>query len=482
MALSTVDVDFAKGQIDVLLQELFLHPNGQIPAYEWNFSDVNPPVHAWATIFLYRTEQALRGKGDLDFLKRSFQKLALNFTWWVNRKDRFGKNIFEGGFLGLDNIGVFDRSAPLPGGGYLEQADGTAWMALFCQNMLEIALELAASDSTFNDMATKFTDHFLWIANALNQVGPDGMWDEEDGFYYDVLRLPDGSATRLKVRSLVGLLPVCATTVIEPWQRDRVPNAMSLLSERLKRMPELTRDIHPTGPGFLGVGGRGIAALVNPERLRRILTRVLDEKEFLSPYGIRALSRFHEENPYVLTADGREHRVKYLPAESDSGLFGGNSNWRGPVWMPTNTLLIRALMSYYLYYGDNFQIECPTGSGNKMNLYEVSQELVRRLERIFLRDESGRRPVFGGAEKFQNDTHWRDNLLFYEYFHGDNGAGLGASHQTGWTGIIAKLIEMFGRMDAKQFLAAGKRGAFGVQEDRYQDDLALNLSPGVGKR
>ncbi len=482
MALSTVDVDFAKGQIDVLLQELFLHPNGQIPAYEWNFSDVNPPVHAWATIFLYRTEQALRGEGDLDFLKRSFQKLALNFTWWVNRKDRFGKNIFEGGFLGLDNIGVFDRSAPLPGGGYLEQADGTAWMALFCQNMLEIALELAASDSTFNDMATKFTDHFLWIANAMNQVGPDGMWDEEDGFYYDVLRLPDGSATRLKVRSLVGLLPVCATTVIEPWQRDRVPNAMSLLSERLKRMPELTRDIHPTGPGFLGVGGRGIAALVNPERLRRILTRVLDEKEFLSPYGIRALSRFHEENPYVLTADGREYRVKYLPAESDSGLFGGNSNWRGPVWMPTNTLLIRALMSYYLYYGDNFQIECPTGSGNKMNLYEVSQELVRRLERIFLRDEAGRRPVFGGAEKFQNDPHWRDNLLFYEYFHGDNGAGLGASHQTGWTGIIAKLIEMFGRMDAKQYLAAGKRGAFGVQEDRYQDDLALNLSPGVGKR
>ena len=296
IALSTVDVDFAKEQLDLLLQEFFLHPSGQIPAYEWNFGDVNPPVHAWATIFLYRTEQALRGEGDLDFLKRSFQKLLLNFTWWVNRKDRFGKNVFEGGFLGLDNIGVFDRSSPLPCGGHLEQADGTAWMALFCQNMSEIAIELAASDPSYAEMATKFIDHFLWIAKAMNQMGPDGMWDEEDGFYYDILRYPDGRAARLKVRSMVGLLPLCAATIIEPWQRERVPRATAMLLERIKRMPELSECIHPTGPGHLGVDGRGIAALVNPDRLRRILSRVLDENEFLSPYGIRALSRFHADH------------------------------------------------------------------------------------------------------------------------------------------------------------------------------------------
>ena len=469
MALSTVDVDFAKGQLDLLLQHYFLHPSGQIPAYEWNFSDVNPPVHAWATIFLYRTEQAMHGAGDLDFLRRSFQKLLLNFTWWVNRKDRFGKNLFEGGFLGLDNIGVFDRSAPLPGGGHLEQADGTAWMALFCQNMFEIAMELSTVDPGCEDMATKFTDHFLWIAKAMNQLGPDGMWDEEDGFYYDVLRLPDGTASRLKIRSAVSLLPVCACTVIEPWQRDRIPHAMAQAVERLRKRPELLNYIHPTGPDHRGVGGRGIFALVNQERLRRILTRMLDENEFLSPYGIRAVSRFHEANPYVLTVDGQEYRVKYSPAESDSGLFGGNSNWRGPVWMPLNALLIRALMAYYLYYGDNFQIECPTGSGNRMNLFEVAHEIARRLTRIFLRDESGRRPVFGGASKFQNDPHWKDYLLFYEYFHGDNGAGLGASHQTGWTGLVAKLIEIFGRLDGEHYLAAGKRGAYarlaGSEED-----------------
>ena len=472
IALSTVDVDFAKEQLDLMLQEYFLHPTGQIPAYEWNFSDVNPPVHAWATIFLYRTEQALGGEGDLEFLKRSFAKLMLNFSWWVNRKDRFGKNVFEGGFLGLDNIGVFDRSAPLPTGGHLEQADGTAWVSLFCQNMFEISVELAAHDSYFEDMAMKFADHFALIANAMNRVGTDGMWDEEDGFYYDVLRLPDGRATRLKVRSMVGLLPLCATSVIEPWQRERVPRVMTLFRDRLQRMPQLLKGIHPTGPGHLGYGGRGIAALVNPERLRRILSRMLDEKEFFSAYGIRALSRYHAEHPYVFNVNGHEYRVNYLPAESDTGMFGGNSNWRGPIWMPVNALLIRALLSYYGYYGDSFKIECPTGSGKQMNLFEVAREISNRLTRIFLVDKSGRRPVYGGTEKFQTDPYWKDYVLFYEYFHGDNGAGLGASHQTGWTGTVAKLIEFFGRIDGQQLLEAGKAAAFVRKEPARDKQVA----------
>jgi len=465
IALSTVDTDFAKEQLDLMLQTLFLHPTGQIPAYEWNFSDVNPPVHAWASIFLYRTEQALKGAGDLEFLKRSFGKLMLNFTWWVNRKDRSGKNLFEGGFLGLDNIGVFDRSAPLPTGGYIEQADGTAWVSLFALNMLEIALELASHDEYYEDMAMKLAEHFLWIAHAMNQLGPDGMWDEEDGFYYDVLRLPDGSARRLKVRSMVGLLPLCATTVIEPWQRERMPRVVKTLRERLERMPELRDSIHPTGIGHighLGFGERGIAALVKPDRLRRILTRMLDENEFLSRYGVRALSRYHQDHPYVVQVEGREYRVNYLPAESDTAMFGGNSNWRGPIWMPVNALLIRALLSFYLYYGDSFKIECPTGSGKMMNLFEVSREIANRLTRIFLRDKSGRRPVYGGTEKFQTDSAWKDYILFYEYFHGDNGAGLGASHQTGWTGLVAKLIEVFGRLDEHQFLDSGKSAAFAL--------------------
>ncbi len=460
IALSTVDPEFAKQQLDLMLQEFFIHPTGQMPAYEWNFSDVNPPVHAWATIFLYRTEQALKGKGDLDFLKRSFAKLVLNFSWWINRKDRFGKNLFEGGFLGLDNIGVFDRSSPLPTGGHLEQADGTAWVALFCQNMAEISVELAANDPFYEDMAIKFVEHFFWIARAMNQTGPEGMWDEEDGFYYDVLRRPDGSAQRLKVRSMVGLLPLCATTVIEPWQRERVPRAGEIMFERMRRMPELRESIHVTGPGHFGYGERGIVALVNENRLRRILTHMLDENEFLSPYGIRALSKYHDEHPYVVNVEGQEYRVNYLPAESDTGMFGGNSNWRGPIWMPVNALLIRALLQFYLYYGDNFKIECPTGSGKLMNLFEVAREIANRLERIFLRDKSGRRPVYGGTEKFQTDPHWKDYLLFFEYFHGDNGAGLGASHQTGWTGVVAKLIELFGRMEGQQLLDAGKAGAF----------------------
>jgi hypothetical protein len=460
IALSIVDVAFAKEQLDLMLQEFFLHPTGQIPAYEWNFSDVNPPVHAWATLFLYRAEQALKGEGDLEFLKRSFAKLTLNFSWWVNRKDRFGKNLFEGGFLGLDNIGVFDRSAPLPTGGHIEQADGTAWVALFCQNMLEISIELAAHDSYFEEMAIKFAEHFLWIAHAMNQMGPNGMWDEEDGFYYDVLRLPDGSASRLKVRSMVGLLPLCATSIIEPWQREKIPKVQKMLTERVQRMPELLASIHPTGPGHLGYGERGLAALVGPERLRRILSRMLDENEFLSPYGIRALSRYHADHPYIFNVTGLQHRVDYLPAESDTGMFGGNSNWRGPIWMPVNALLIRALLSYYLYYGDSFKIECPTGSGNQMNLFEVARDIANRLTRIFLRDKSGRRPVYGATEKFQTNPYWKDCILFYEYFHGDNGAGLGASHQTGWTGLVAKLIELFGRLDADQILQMGKKEAF----------------------
>jgi hypothetical protein len=466
IALSTVDVDFAKEQLELMLSEYFLHPTGQIPAYEWNFSDVNPPVHAWATIFLHRTEQALKGEGDMDFLKRSFGKLALNFSWWVNRKDRFGKNLFEGGFLGLDNIGVFDRSAPLPTGGHLEQADGTAWVALFCQNMLEIAVELAAEDPIYEDMAMKFTDHFLWIARAMNQTGPDGMWDEGDGFYYDVLRLPDGGAKRLTVRSMVGLLPLCATTVVEPWQRERVPRLVGVFRERLRRMPELMNSIHATGPGQYGVAERGMFALVNEDRLRRILSRMLDEKEFLSPFGIRALSRYHDEHPYIIHVEGREYRVNYLPAESDTGMFGGNSNWRGPIWMPVNALLIRALLQFYTYYGDNFKIECPTGSGKMMNLFEVARDIANRLERIFLRDKSGRRPVYGGTEKFQTDPHWKDYILFFEYFHGDNGAGLGASHQTGWTGVVAKLIEIFGRLDATKLLQGGKLSAFAATNSR----------------
>jgi hypothetical protein len=459
IALSIVDPDFAKQQLDLLMDQVYLHPTGQIPAYEWNFSDVNPPVQAWAAIYTYRMEQALRGRTDLDFLKGVFGKLTSNFGWWVNRKDRFGRSLFEGGFLGLDNIGVFDRSAPLPTGGYLEQADGTGWVALFCQNMAEIAFELAAHDRTYERLASNYMIQFLLIARAMNGVGADGLWDEQDGFYYDMLRQPDGRSTRLKVRSLVGLLPMCAVTVVEKWQRDRVPSLTEHLFDRLKRMPELRESIHATGPGHLGVAERGIIGLVNESRLRRILTRVLDENEFLSAYGIRSLSRYHADHPYVFSVGGQEYRVGYLPAESDSGMFGGNSNWRGPIWMPMNALIIRALLHYFAYYGDNFKIECPTGSGNLMNLFEVANEIANRLTRIFL-SEGHRRPVFGGTEKFQHDAHWRGNLLFYEYFHGDNGAGIGASHQTGWTGVIANLIEIFGKVDGPTLLRGGAEAAF----------------------
>jgi Glycosyl hydrolase family 63 C-terminal domain len=460
LPLAIVDADFAKEQMALMLKAVYLHPSGQIPAYEWNFSDVNPPVHAWATLFLHRTAQAFGGKTDLDFLKGAFNKLMLNFTWWANRKDRYGKNIFEGGFLGLDNIGVFDRSAPLPTGGHLEQADGTAWMALFSQNMTELAIELAAHDPIYEDMVLKFVEQFYYISSAMNRPGQDGMWDEEDGFYYDLLRFPDGSATRLQVRSLVGILPLCAVTVIEPWQRERIPRAITSLMERLRRIPELGESMHPVGPKHLGSNGRGLLAVLNPERLRRVLTRMLDENEFLGPYGIRSISKFHEQHPYVYHLNGQEYRVDYLPAESNTGMFGGNSNWRGPVWMPVNAMIIRALLQYYLYYGDNFKIECPTGSGKMMNLFEVSKEISDRLTRTFLRNEHGRRPVYGGTEKFQTDPHWRDHILFYEYFHADNGAGLGASHQTGWTGLVAKFIHLYGSLDAKRALEGGKMAGF----------------------
>jgi hypothetical protein len=456
--LAMVDVDFAKNQLDLMLRSPYLHPSGQIPAYEWNFSDVNPPVHPWATKFVYDLELQQTGRADLEFLKHAFNKLMLNFSWWVNRKDRFGKNVFEGGFLGLDNIGVFDRSAPLPTGGYLEQADGTAWMCMFCQNMGEIALEIALQDPSFEAMVLKFCEHFLWIASAMNRRGPEGLWDEEDGFYYDLLRFPDGRSQKLKVRSMVGLLPLCATLVVEERERQRIPWAVQKFRDRVQRMPELLDHVHPTGPGHFGVANRGIMALLNENKLRRVLTYMLDENEFLSPYGIRALSRYHKDNPFIFHVHGQEYRVDYLPAESNTGMFGGNSNWRGPIWMPVNGLIVRALLQFYLYYGDNFKIECPTGSGNLMNLFEVAREIANRLSRIFLKNDQGRRPVYGGVEKFQS-PHWRDYILFYEYFHGDNGAGLGASHQTGWTGIVAKLLQMFASLTPQAFLDYGKGGA-----------------------
>jgi len=457
LALTLVDEDFGKEQLDLVLQEKYLHPSGQLPAYEWNFGDVNPPVHAWSTMFTYRLEKLRKGQEDIDWLERSFHKLLLNFTWWVNRKDRTGKNAFEGGFLGLDNIGVFDRSAPLPTGGYLEQADGTAWMALFCQNMLEIAVELTLTKPAYIHMVVKFFEHFLWIAASLAHEGGDGMWDEEDGFFYDVLRLPDGGAHRLKVRSMVGLLPLCATTAFQGELAGKFPEIEQRLRRFLEARPELRAYIHD--PGKLGVSGRRLASVLDGTRLRRVLGKMLDENEFLSPYGIRSLSRCHADHPFVFHAGGQEYRVSYLPAESDTGMFGGNSNWRGPIWMPVNALIIRALLMYYGYYGNNFTVECPTGSGRQMNLYQVAEEISRRLANIFLRDKNGRRPVYGGTEKFQKDPHWRDCLLFYEYFHGDNGAGLGASHQTGWTGVIARGMHLFATTTAEQVLELGKAAA-----------------------
>jgi hypothetical protein len=455
LPLTLVDPDFGKQQLRLMLREHYMHPNGQIPAYEWNFGDVNPPVHAWSTIFTYRLEKAQRGEGDREWLKGCFKKLLLNFTWWVNRKDRTGRNVFEGGFLGLDNIGVFDRSASLPTDGHLEQADGTAWMALFCQNMMEIAAELAMTDPDYVDMSLKFAQHFLWIASAMTRLGGDtGMWDEEDGFFYDVLRLPDGRAQRLKVRSMVGLLPLCAATVYEGELLAKNPELAERFQWFLEARPDLCAVVHD--PRKPGVAGRRLGSILDESRLRRVLAKMLDENEFLGPYGLRSLSHYHAGHPYVIDAGGHEYRVDYLPAESDSGMFGGNSNWRGPIWMPVNLLIVRALVQYYCYYGNEFMVECPTGSGRQMNLYQVAEEIARRLASIFLRDGQGRRPVYGGARKFQDDPHWRDYLLFYEYFHGDNGAGLGASHQTGWTGAIARLLHFFATVTPAHVQEHGK--------------------------
>ncbi|MFN7987390.1 MAG: glucosidase [Thermoanaerobaculia bacterium] len=455
IALQMVDPDFAKGQLELMLREHYLHPNGQIPAYEWNFGDVNPPVHAWATLFTYQNDRLLTGRPDVEFLKGAFQKLMLNFTWWVNRKDPSGMNVFEGGFLGLDNIGVFDRSSALPTGGSLEQADGTAWMAFFSQNMLEIALELATYDPVYEGMANKFLEHFLFIASAMDRIGlrDDEMWDEEDGFFYDLLRLPDGSAKRLKVRSMVGLLPLCASTVYGPETAAKVPRFVERAAWLVKKRPELLDNIAPIDR--LGHGGRRLLAIVDETKLRRILARMLDPGEFLSDYGIRALSKAHLADPYRIRIGGKEFSVGYLPAESDSGMFGGNSNWRGPIWMPVNVLLIRALLNLYGYYGDELKVECPTGSGRLATLFEVAREIATRLSRIFLRGPDGRRPVFGGTKLFQEDPHWRDHLQFHEYFHGDDGAGIGAPHQTGWTGLVAKLIQLFGSVTAAEMLEAG---------------------------
>ena len=453
--LTLVDADFGKGQLELLLKYRYIHPSGQLPAYEWNFGDVNPPVHAWSTIYTYLLEKAQRGEGDLAWLERSFHKLLLNFNWWVNRKDRSGNNAFEGGFLGLDNIGVFDRSSPLPTGGYLEQADGTAWMALFCQNMVEISAELAMANPAYIELTTKFLGHFFLIASGMIRPGEEfGMWDEQDGFFYDVLRFPDGGGERLKVRSMVGLLPFCAVTIFEGDLAKKYPQVGQTARDYLQAHPELTAFIHdPLKPGYQN---RRLGSILNEANLRRVLTIMLDESEFLSPYGIRALSRIHQEHPYTYRFGDQEYRVPYLPGDSNDGMFGGNSNWRGPVWMPVNLLILRALLQYYLYYGEAFTIECPTGSGVQMNLYQVAEEIGRRLSSIFLQDEQGRRPAHGAFLKFQEDPNWKDYPLFYEYFHGDTGAGIGASHQTGWSGAVARIMHLFATSEAKNVLEKGK--------------------------
>jgi len=458
IALSLVDNDFAKQQLELLLQALYLSPDGQMPASEMNFNAVVPPVHAWAAMFLYNSEKALSGESDVAFLKRVFRKLMSNFNWWINQKDRFGKNVFEGGFLGLDNISLFDRKEPLPTGGYIEEADGTAWMALFCQGMLEMAVELAAKDPSYQEAALKVVDHMMQIASVVNRIGDDGLWDEVDGFYYDLLRFPDGTSMRLKVRSIIGLLPLCATTVVEKYQREQSPLLVSRFAEGLRQFPALSETMHPTGLEHLGVADRGILAIVNPTRLKRILAKLFDEDEFLSAYGIRSVSRYHAAKPYVFKVHGDEYGVRYLPGQSDSGMFGGNTNWRGPIWLPINLLIIRGLLNFYLYYGDAFKIEFPTGSHNPMNLFEISKNIAQRLTAIFVPDQNGRRPVYGGYGKFQNDAHWRDCLNFFEYFDADNGAGLGASHQTGCTGLIAALIQLFAATDSKTLLEKGKPG------------------------
>ncbi|MDQ2687700.1 MAG: glucosidase, partial [Armatimonadota bacterium] len=444
IALAPVDAQFAKEQLLLLTHEWYQHPNGQLPAYEWAFGDVNPPVQAWAALRTFQIDRRIRGEADYVFLEKVFQKMLLTFTWWVNRKDFEGRNVFQGGFLGLDNIGVFDRSQPLPTGGYLEQSDGTSWMAMFSLNMLYIALELAKHDIAYEEMATKFFEHFVYIAHAMNNFGEkdEDLWDNDDGFYYDVLHRPDGSHQFLQVRSMVGLIPLLAVETISEDQYDGLPDFKARIEWFLAHRPELCRNV--ADMSMPGSKHRRLLSIVDPDRLRVILSKMLDEAEFLSPHGIRALSRYHKDHPFSLTVDGHEHRVDYEPAESTSGLFGGNSNWRGPIWFPLNYLLIEALQKFDFYLGPDFRVPFPSGSDNLLSLSQVAAELSRRLTRTFLKGDDGRRPVYGGTEVFQTDPHWRDLILFFEYFHGDNGAGLGASHQTGWTGLVGKLIEQSG--------------------------------------
>ena len=453
--LALVDSEFAKEQLILLLREWYMHPNGQLPAYEWAFGDVNPPVHAWAAWRVYKIEERRRGSGDRQFLERVFQKLLINFTWWVNRKDAEGMNVFQGGFLGLDNIGVFDRSAALPTGGHLEQSDGTSWMGMYTLNMLAIAMELAREDSTYEDVASKFWEHFLYIAAAMNNLGQDGisLWNEEDGFYYDVLHAGNGDHFPLKVRSMVGLIPLFAVETLEPDVLDKLPGFKRRLEWFIDNRPDLIANA--ACMRTRGTEERRLLSIVTRERLRCVLQVMLDENEFLSPYGIRALSRAHRNRPYTLDVSGQRHQVSYEPGESTTGLFGGNSNWRGPIWFPVNFLLVESLQRFHHYLGDAFTVECPTGSGQWMNLSEVAAELSRRLARPFLRGTDGTRPVHGMHEQFQSDPHWRDLVLFYEYFHGDNGRGVGASHQTGWTGLVAKLLQQAGERD--QSAAAEER-------------------------
>ena len=444
LPLALVDSEFAKEQLILILREWYMHPNGQLPAYEWALGDVNPPVHAWAALRVFRIEKKRTGKGDHAFLERVFHKLMINFTWWVNRKDSEGRNIFQGGFLGLDNIGLFDRSKPLPTGGHIEQADGTGWMAMYTLNLLAIALELASEDPAYEDVASKFWEHFLYIAHAVNHLGSDdsGMWSQEDNFFYDVLHTPDGQLHPMKVRSIVGLIPLYAVQTLDPEILEKLKGFNRRMNWFLENREDLTSNVASMRDS--GEGERRLLSIVGKDQLRSILRIVLDENEFLSPMGLRALSRYHLEHPYVMHADGAEYKVGYQPAESTTPVFGGNSNWRGPVWFPVNYLLIESLQKFDYYFGASFQVECPTGSGNMMTLAEVAAELSRRLSRLFIRDENGHRPVHGGEERYATDPHWRDLVLFYEYFHGDNGAGLGASHQTGWTGLVAKMMQQSG--------------------------------------
>ncbi|MGE0633678.1 MAG: glucosidase, partial [Pseudobdellovibrionaceae bacterium] len=440
-----IDPDFAKRQIELLTREWYIHPNGQLPAYEWNFSDVNPPVLAWCTWRAYKIDAKIVGKEDKDFLKGIFNKLLLNFTWWVNRKDTEGNNLFQGGFLGLDNISVFDRSVPLPTGGHIDQSDGTAWMGFFCTIMMRIALYLSFEEPHYQDIATKFFEHFMRISNAIGRCGGgkgNSLWDHHDGFFYDNLHLPDGTATPLKVRSLVGLLPLLAVETLEPEAMEQLTTFSRRMEWFLKKHPHTMCNVACVRKP--GMGKRRLLSILSEERLVSILKYMLDENEFLSPYGIRSVSKFHKDHPYTYTVNGKDYTVGYLPAESDSGLFGGNSNWRGPVWFPINFLIIESLQKYHHYFGDSLKVEFPTGSGNLMNLWDVSIELSKRLISLFTRNEEGKRPIFGGVKLFQEDPHWRDLILFNEYYHGDNGAGLGATHQTGWTALIAKLIQQSG--------------------------------------